>query len=40
MAKLELDSNACTFNVRTQLLSLEEWDLRGIECEIENMVNI
>jgi hypothetical protein len=37
MAKLELDPRGCTFNVRTHLLTLKDFRLHGIECEIENM---
>jgi hypothetical protein len=37
MAKLELDPRGCTFNVRTHLLTLKDFNLAAVECEIENM---
>ena len=37
MAKLELDPRGCTFNVRTHLLTLKDFQMVNIECEIENM---
>ena len=36
MAKVKLTDKACTFNVRTHLLVLQDFELCGIECEIEN----
>ena len=36
MAKVKLTKDACTFNVRTHLLLLQDFELCGIECEIEN----
>jgi len=37
MYRLKLHESGCTFNVRTHLLVLQDFLLRGIECEIENM---
>lgn len=36
MAPMTLHSGGCTFNVRNHLLSLQDFKLRGAECEIEN----
>ena len=36
MAKMQLNPMGCTFNVRTHLLTLKDFKLENIECEIEN----
>ena len=36
MAKMVLNDEGCTFNVRTHLLTLKDFKLENIECEIEN----
>ena len=36
MAKMVLNEEGCTFNVRTHLLTLKDFKLENIECEIEN----
>ena len=36
MAKMVLNDKGCTFNVRTHLLTLNDFNLENIECEIEN----
>ena len=36
MAKMVLNPGGCTFNVRTHLLTLKDFKLVNIECEIEN----
>ena len=36
MSKVKLNNQACTLNVRTHLLVLQDFQLCNIECEIEN----